>query len=101
MANFLIIETDDCFGLPVKASTAGQSFKAWEKAARVLNQTDFGHLGPNSDSILKSLTLSFTTLPLNWEPKAEPRQLKCFGRGTLTELLSYYLGYFLFPIFPV
>lgn len=72
MANFLIIETDDCLGLPVKASTAGQSFKAWEKTARVLNQTDFRHLGPNSGSVLESLRLRFTTLPLDWEPQTEP-----------------------------
>lgn len=81
MANFFIIGTDDCFGLPVEASTAGQSFKVWEKSARVLNQADFRHLGPNSDSVLELLGLWFTTLPLNWEP-----QLKCFGRGSLTEL---------------
>lgn len=73
MANFVITETDDCFGLPVKASTAGQSFKAWEKSTRVLNQTDFSHLGPNSDSVLKLLRLWLTTLPLNWEPQTEPR----------------------------
>lgn len=101
MANFLIIEPDDCFGLPVKASTAGRDFKAWEKSMRVLNQTDFRHLGPNSDTVLKLFRLSFTVLPLNGEPQTEPSWLKCSGKGTLAELLNYYLRCSLFPIFPI
>lgn len=73
VAHFLITETDDCSGLPVKASPAGQSFKAWEKSARVLNQTDFIYLGPNSYSGLKLLRLWFTPVPLNWDPRTESR----------------------------
>lgn len=41
MANFVITETDDCFGLPVKASTAGQSFKAWEKKHKSIKSNRF------------------------------------------------------------
>lgn len=101
MANFLITETDDCFGLPVKASTAGQSFKAWEKSARALNQIDFRHLGPNSDLVLKLLRLKLIRLPLNWEPQAhqttpelgasdKTRTVKTLWEGALRtfELLS-------------
>lgn len=91
MAKFLIIETDGCFGLPVKASTAGQSFKAWEKSEGVLNQTDLGHWGPNSDLFSRTLRCWFhhTSPELGFVDRSKTQ---CPGRETLAELWSYYLS---------